>query len=64
MQKASKLGIGYVPEDRLVQGLVMDQSVSKNIVITILSKLINRIGLINQEKMKQNIDSSVEESLH
>ena len=59
VQKASKLGIGYVPEDRLVQGLVMDQSVSKNIVITVLYKLLNRIGLINQEKMKRSIDSSV-----
>jgi len=59
VRDATKLGIGYVPEDRLVQGLVMDQSVGKNIVITVLQKLLNGIGLINREKMKHSIDSSV-----
>ena len=59
VRDATKLGIGYVPEDRLVQGLVMDQSVGKNIVITVLQKLLNGIGLINREKMKHSTDSSV-----
>ena len=39
VQAAVRQGIGYVPEDRLVQGLIMDQSVGKNMVITVLRKL-------------------------
>lgn len=56
VQTAVNLGIGYVPEDRLTQGLVMPQAVGKNIVITIFDKLLNRMGLISQEKMQNSID--------
>jgi simple sugar transport system ATP-binding protein len=51
---AIKNGIGYVPEDRLNQGLVLNHSVENNIVITILSKLLNRFRLIDSLK-KRNI---------
>ena len=57
--EAISLGIAFVPEDRLIQGLVMDQSVGKNVVITILEKILNRIGLIDDEKLKREIDSSI-----
>ncbi len=60
VQDAIQLGIGYVPENRLVQGLVMQQSVGKNIVITILGNLLNGLGLINTDKMKTNIDQWIE----
>ena len=60
VQDAIKLGIGYVPENRLVQGLVMQQSVGKNIVITILRKLLNGLGLIDREKMRDSVDLWVE----
>jgi len=56
---AMKLGIGYVPEDRLVQGLVMPQSVNKNIIITILDKLVNRFGLLNRKKKMDSIQYSI-----
>jgi len=56
VQDAIEHGIAYVPENRLVQGLVMQQSVGKNLVITILRNLLNSVGLINQEKMKASID--------
>ena len=57
--EAISLGIAFVPEDRLIQGLVMDQSVGKNVVITILQKILNRIGLIDNGKLKKEIDSSI-----
>jgi simple sugar transport system ATP-binding protein len=60
VQDAIKFGIGYVPENRLVQGLVMQQSVSKNVVITILRKLLNSLGLIDSEKMRDSVDLWVE----
>jgi simple sugar transport system ATP-binding protein len=60
VQDAIELGIGFVPENRLVQGLVMQQSVGKNIVITILRKLLNDLGLIDREKMRDSVDLWVE----
>lgn len=57
---AIRLGIGYVPEDRLVQGLIMNQSVGKNIVITTLDHLMNHFGLIDQNKLKSAIYHWVE----
>lgn len=55
IQDAIKLGIGYVPEDRLSQGLVMNQSVAKNIVVTILDELVNRFHLLDQSRMNSSI---------
>jgi simple sugar transport system ATP-binding protein len=55
--EALDLGIGYVPENRLIQGLVMPQAVNKNIIITILDKLVTRLGLINHKKKKQSVQS-------
>ncbi len=42
IQDAIKKGIAYVPEDRLVQGLVIEQPVGDNLIITIIDSLINR----------------------
>ncbi len=47
VRDALKLGIAYVPENRLTQGLVMGQSVGKNIVITIIRRLLGVAGLID-----------------
>jgi simple sugar transport system ATP-binding protein len=55
-QDAMRQGIGYVPENRLVQGLVMQQAVGKNIVITILNRLLNRLGLVDLHKMQHSVD--------
>lgn len=60
VQDAIKLGIAYVPENRLVQGLVMQQSVAKNIVISILKNLLNGFGLINAEKMQKSVAQWIE----
>ncbi len=42
---AMRTGIGFVPEDRRQQGLVMEESISRNIALTSLSRL-QRGGLI------------------
>ncbi len=47
VRDALKLGIAYVPENRLTQGLVMGQSVGKNIVITIVRRMLTALGFIN-----------------
>jgi simple sugar transport system ATP-binding protein len=43
--KAIEAGIAYVSEDRLHLGLVLEQPISSNILITVLDKLANRVGL-------------------
>lgn len=55
VQDAIRLGISYLPENRLVQGLVMQQSVSKNIVVTVLRRLLNRAGLLDLGQMRTTI---------
>lgn len=56
IQKAMRLGIAYVPEDRLVQGLVNEQSVGDNLIITIIDSLVNRFNLLDKSKKKANIE--------
>ncbi len=61
VQQAMRLGIGYVPEDRLMQGLVMEQSVGKNTVLTVLRKLLNGFGLIDRRQVRRSINNWVEQ---
>jgi len=46
-EEAIRLGLGYVPEDRIRQGLVIGQSISANIILSTLRKVLNRFGLID-----------------
>ena len=41
-------GIAYVSEDRLNLGLVLEQPISSNILVTVLDKLTGRFGLISE----------------
>lgn len=61
IQEAMKIGIAYLPEDRLVQGLVNEQSVGDNITITVIDSLVNRFKLLDKNKKKSNIEHWVEE---
>jgi simple sugar transport system ATP-binding protein len=44
------LGIGYVPEERLVQGLFMDHSVKRNLIVTVLRTLLGRLGFLDNAR--------------
>ncbi len=57
--KAVDLGIAYVPEKRLVQGLVMEQAVSKNTVVTIIGRLLKKFGLIDHKKKSDKISDLI-----
>ena len=50
-------GIGYLPEDRLNQGLFVRQAIGDNIVVTSLDKLLNAWKLIDQKEKQREIDS-------
>ncbi len=47
--QAQKLKIGYVPEDRLTEGLCLQQSISDNITLSSLKRLSNVLGLIREK---------------
>jgi len=61
IQDAMKLGIGYVPEDRLTQGLVNVQSVGDNVIITTIDSMVNRFGLLEKSKVVNNIQKWIKE---
>jgi len=48
---AVRHGIAYVPEDRLLQGLVMDHSVGDNIVLSTLDDYLSKLHLLDRQKM-------------
>ncbi len=58
---AIKAGIGYLPEDRLNQGLFIEQTISTNIIVTILKKLLNRFRMVSKVKRKELVNKWVDE---
>ncbi|SKC22627.1 simple sugar transport system ATP-binding protein [Kosakonia radicincitans] len=50
---AIRHGIGYVSEDRLTQGLIMEQSIYDNTIVTVFEKLHTRGGLLDHAKAGQ-----------
>lgn len=59
VQDAIRLGIGYVPEDRLTEGLFLTQSIGRNIVARTLDQLVGRARLLDQERVRRAIDGWV-----
>jgi simple sugar transport system ATP-binding protein len=43
-------GIGYVPEDRLAEGLFLDKSILENEIALVLRKLSNVFGVVDEQK--------------
>lgn len=54
--EAIRAGISYLSEDRLTLGLIQQQSVGDNMVLTILDRLKNRLRLIDTGKRRRLID--------
>lgn len=52
-------GIGWVPEDRKLHGLVLGMSVQENSSMAILPRLANWFGMINPQKERQNAEDYV-----
>jgi simple sugar transport system ATP-binding protein len=51
--QAIEEGIAYVSEDRLHLGLVLEQPISSNILITVLDELTNGLGLVPEARRRQ-----------
>lgn len=52
-QAAKHAGIAYVPENRLLQGLVMKQSILANITVTVIGGLLNGLGIIDSRRREE-----------
>ena len=50
-------GIAYVPEDRLTLGLVLEQPIASNIVLSILRRLVGALGLLGGERRRREVES-------
>lgn len=51
-REAIEAGIAYVPEDRLLQGLVLNQSIENNTIIAVLRKLKTSLGLLDRKQSR------------
>lgn len=52
-------GIGFVPEDRLSEGLFLTQSIADNIIISEIDHLTKGAGVLDRQKCQQEIDQWV-----
>jgi simple sugar transport system ATP-binding protein len=52
-------GIGFVTEDRMSTGLVMEQSIDDNIISTVFPQVINSLHLIVSQRVKTIIEKMI-----
>lgn len=45
--------IGYVPEDRLTEGIHLEQTIADNSIASILGSLTNSLGLLSKKKIRE-----------
>jgi simple sugar transport system ATP-binding protein len=55
IRDAIRAGIGYVPEDRLTQGLFLDKSIADNVIASSLERHRRKSGLLDRSKIAQTI---------
>jgi simple sugar transport system ATP-binding protein len=60
-RQAVRHGIGYLPEDRINQGLFSRQSIGENIIVTSIESLLNRWRLVNRKAMVGEIERWVKD---
>ena len=58
--EAVRLGLGFAPEERKAQGLLLDQSVGDNITVSSLGKL-SRFGWVNRAAAARESDRLIKE---
>ena len=55
IRDAARAGIGYVPEDRLTQGLFLDASIAENMIASSLDSYRTRSGLLDRRRIRRSI---------
>lgn len=56
VKDAIKHGIGYVPSDRLTEGLFLSQSITRNIIVSKLNKHSSKMGFLKQRKIAMDVE--------
>jgi len=56
---AIRFGIGYVPEDRLTEGLFLEKPIQNNITLPVLDRLRNALGMISGRRARKVAEDSV-----
>lgn len=59
VQDAIANGIGYVPEDRLTEGLFLDRAIGKNVVVRTIDHLTSAFGLTDYRQVNEQVDKWV-----
>jgi simple sugar transport system ATP-binding protein len=59
IQDAIGHGIGYVPEDRVTEGLFLEQTIGRNIVVRVMDRLRNGLRLTDKKQVEGEIDEWV-----
>ena len=52
VKHAIKHGIGYVPEDRLTEGLFLSQSIARNTVASVIDRMKGKFAFLSRSTMK------------
>ncbi len=58
---AVKYGIGYVPDDRVQEGLFLEHSINNNIVVSIIDKLISKFRFLNNKGKVEQAERWIEQ---
>ena len=59
IQEAIANGIGYVPEDRITEGLFLEQSIGRNVVVRTIERLRSALGFTDMQQVNAQIDEWV-----
>lgn len=59
VRDAVRAGIGYVPSDRLNEGLFLEQSIARNVIAGSLDRLVGRLNLLRQSAADGLADTSL-----
>ncbi|GAK59141.1 ABC transporter related protein [Candidatus Vecturithrix granuli] len=54
-------GISYVPEDRLTLGVVMQQSIQQNLLLTMIEKFLNAFKLLDKARMVSSVTQWIQD---
>lgn len=60
-EQAINLGIGFITEDRKSEGLMLDETIQKNITLTNLNRVSNQIGVLNKKTENELISKAIKE---
>jgi simple sugar transport system ATP-binding protein len=59
VRDAIRAGFGYVPADRLKQGLFLEQSIARNVIAGSLDRLVGRLNLLRQSVADRLAETSL-----